>query len=57
MHDRGHDPDGVRRHTEALLNAEDLTPRLGQISTPTAILHGADDVSHRQRRRRDPAHT
>ncbi|HSU12265.1 MAG TPA: alpha/beta hydrolase [Pseudonocardia sp.] len=43
MYDRCHDPDGVRRQTQALQNAEDLTPLLCRISTPTTILHGSDD--------------
>ena len=43
MYDRCYDPDGVRRQTQALQNAEDLTPFLRRISAPTTILHGSED--------------
>ena len=43
MYDRCYDPDGVRRQTQALQNAEDLTPLLRRISAPTTILHGSED--------------
>ena len=43
MYDRGYDPDGVRRQTEALQKSTDRTPILPQITAPTAILHGSDD--------------
>ena len=43
MYDRGYDPDGVRRQTEALQKSSDRTPILPQITAPTAILHGSDD--------------
>jgi pimeloyl-ACP methyl ester carboxylesterase len=43
MYDRCYDPDGVRRQTQALQNAEDLTPLLRRIGAPTTILHGSDD--------------
>ena len=43
MYDRCYDPDGVRRQTQALQNAEDLTPLLRRITAPTTILHGSDD--------------
>ena len=43
MYDRCYDPDGVRRQTQELQNAEDLTPLLRRITAPTTILHGSDD--------------
>jgi pimeloyl-ACP methyl ester carboxylesterase len=43
MYDRGYDPDGVRRQTEALQKSSDRTPILSQMTVPTAILHGSDD--------------
>jgi pimeloyl-ACP methyl ester carboxylesterase len=43
MYDRGYDPDGVRRQTEALQKSSDRTPILSEMTVPTAILHGSDD--------------
>jgi pimeloyl-ACP methyl ester carboxylesterase len=43
MYDRCYDPEGVRRQTEALQNAKDLTPLLAQLTAPTTIIHGSDD--------------
>ena len=43
MYDRGYDPDGVRRQTEALQKSSDRTPLLLRIAVPTTILHGSDD--------------
>jgi pimeloyl-ACP methyl ester carboxylesterase len=43
MYDRGYDPDGVRRQTEAMQNSPSRLPLLPQITAPTTISHGSDD--------------
>jgi pimeloyl-ACP methyl ester carboxylesterase len=40
---RGHDPDGIQRHTAAIAAAGDRRPALAAITAPTLVLHGEDD--------------
>ncbi|MHB0856671.1 MAG: alpha/beta fold hydrolase [Anaerolineae bacterium] len=41
--ERAYHPDGGARHGAALFAANDLCPKLRTISSPTVVLHGADD--------------
>jgi pimeloyl-ACP methyl ester carboxylesterase len=43
MYDRGWDPDGEQRQTEAVLSATDRSSLMGAVTAPTTIVHGSAD--------------
>jgi len=43
VYDRGYCPEGFQRQARALRNCRDLTPELGQLKVPLAVIHGRND--------------
>ncbi|GAA5085132.1 alpha/beta hydrolase [Thermocatellispora tengchongensis] len=43
-YDRSYDPAGTARQAVAAVASGDRTARLGQVTTPTLVIHGADDA-------------
>jgi pimeloyl-ACP methyl ester carboxylesterase len=42
-YDRSHYPEGTQRQFKAIANALNRTPKLRDLTTPTAVIHGAED--------------